>query len=354
VSIPTAAPVPTLVDPAKLRDWSRDLVAYLMRHLPQFLWLESRIVLANGGNNNVNCKGGNVVHVTGPTGAFTITGFAGGVPGKQIIVHNFSSGTMTLANQSASSAVGNRITTFTGADATGVSVAILVWDNASQSWLMCTGGAGGVGPPGPPGAPGDAGPHFIFSTQDSGQTHDIGYIVGTHHMIPGAFGAGYTFAAPKQIGCWPHFETRGGLLRNINTEIQITAGAGLKVYRVLIYKADIAGSIYPGSKFYESADIANNTGGIKTVSASMPTLAANTLYWFAIEDADGLAGYRSLTTAGITVGIQLDGAISTLTGFVRGFLQTLGAYGATPNPWGNTLNYEGNTQYPCVVITYAS
>jgi hypothetical protein len=132
--IPTYQSVPVLLQRDKLLDWARALQDYLRQNLQIFAWPDARVTLVNGANNNVSLKGAYIVHITGPTAGFNITGLGGGSVGRQVILHNSTAQVMTLMNQSASSAVGNRITTF-GGNVT-ASVATLVWDKASTSWLL--------------------------------------------------------------------------------------------------------------------------------------------------------------------------------------------------------------------------
>lgn len=142
MSIPTSAPVPTLLTQAKLSDWARELTSFLTRHFRTFIWPELKITLANGASNNVDIQGGYLLHIGGPTGAFNITGFKGGSSindvhasgGRQLIVHNASSGTMTISNNNAGSQVGNRILTFGGDIIT--SIAVLVWSSVDSAWLV--------------------------------------------------------------------------------------------------------------------------------------------------------------------------------------------------------------------------
>jgi len=77
----------------------------------------------------------------GPTGAFVITGLdTAKVSGRYLILYNSTAQNMTIANQSASSASGNRITTMTGADVLipGEGFAVLVYDVAPTPdvWLL--------------------------------------------------------------------------------------------------------------------------------------------------------------------------------------------------------------------------
>lgn len=96
--------------------------------------------LANGANAGVNVGDYTLVKLTvGPTGAFSIAGIAGGVPGRLIIVHNSTSQNLTWSHESGvEPTAGNRITTLTGADVTttGAGAAILYYDSAASRWIL--------------------------------------------------------------------------------------------------------------------------------------------------------------------------------------------------------------------------
>ena len=93
---------------------------------------------ANGNNNDIAINSDVWVHITGPTGVFTITGIAGGVDGRRLYLYNAVAQDMTIANENASSTAANRITTLTGADVTltGVSVTHFVYDGTDSRWIM--------------------------------------------------------------------------------------------------------------------------------------------------------------------------------------------------------------------------
>ncbi len=134
MSIPTTQEIPSLLRANALTSWSQRLQEFFRTNLQSFAWPESRVALANGNNNNVNIKGGYVVYVIGPTGPFAIGGIGGGTPGRQIILCNRSSGTMSLSEAAAGSAVGNRIITGTGAVI--AKVATLIWSHQDTSWIL--------------------------------------------------------------------------------------------------------------------------------------------------------------------------------------------------------------------------
>jgi len=98
----------------------------------------SNITLANGANNNLAATNKSWLRLSGPTGAFSISGFSGGIQGQVLYVFNTTSQQMTLKNATGSSA-GNQISTLTGADVVlraGTSFATFIYDTASTSWNL--------------------------------------------------------------------------------------------------------------------------------------------------------------------------------------------------------------------------
>jgi hypothetical protein len=110
-----------------------------------FAGIPNDITLANGANNDVaignNSIFPTVLRITGPSGAFNITGFASPSSGRILIVLNNTTQVMTLSNQNAGSQVANRIGTGNGADiAVGshgsASNALLVYDDTASLWRV--------------------------------------------------------------------------------------------------------------------------------------------------------------------------------------------------------------------------
>jgi len=102
-------------------------------------------VLANGVNSDVAITSGGTsygkLRVTGPTGAFSISGFAApSSDNYRLTVFNAVSQTMTLTNDATSTAA-NRILTMTGADValTGPSMIEFVYDSTSARWIYMNG-----------------------------------------------------------------------------------------------------------------------------------------------------------------------------------------------------------------------
>lgn len=66
------------------------------------------LTLASGVNSNIALPNGKNFYITGPTGSFSITGFTGGVDGREITIYNPINQNMTITNDATSTAA-NRI-----------------------------------------------------------------------------------------------------------------------------------------------------------------------------------------------------------------------------------------------------
>jgi hypothetical protein len=103
------------------------------------IYSKSNTTLANGANNNVVTGTGTFIPIIGPSGAFSISGFAGGTDGRIIHVFNTVAVAMTIANEGAGSSAANRITTLTGADVTlraGTSFASFIYNGGASRWIL--------------------------------------------------------------------------------------------------------------------------------------------------------------------------------------------------------------------------
>ena len=105
----------------------------------QFFFDRTDTTLANGDNNNV-AVAQSFKRITGPTGAFAVTGFTNGRDGAILYVLNSTAQTFTIKNENAGSTAANRITTLTGADvvlrATATSAATFIYDGSSSRWIL--------------------------------------------------------------------------------------------------------------------------------------------------------------------------------------------------------------------------
>lgn len=77
------------------------------------------LVLATGANHNVVLPArAGFLYIIGPSGAFSITGFAGGHDGRQIRLYNYSNQICTVKHNDVGSAVGNKFANKLNADYT--------------------------------------------------------------------------------------------------------------------------------------------------------------------------------------------------------------------------------------------
>jgi hypothetical protein len=96
------------------------------------------LTLANGANANVELPSvARYLRLTGPSGAFSISGFQGGYEGKRLILYNDSGQTVTFTNNATSTAA-NRLLTMTGADIAVPSpgLAQFIYSVDELRWLM--------------------------------------------------------------------------------------------------------------------------------------------------------------------------------------------------------------------------
>jgi hypothetical protein len=71
---------------------------------------DQSITLANGANNNVALPANaGTLYVSGPTGAYSIQGIAGGSQGRKLTIVNYTTQTMTVNYNDAGATAGNRI-----------------------------------------------------------------------------------------------------------------------------------------------------------------------------------------------------------------------------------------------------
>jgi collagen type VII alpha len=78
-----------------------------------FAMQEKDLTLSNGTNNNIAIDSNSYFIISGPTSAFTVTGFAGGVNGKVLVLYNASGYVMTISELTGSTAA-NQINTGNG------------------------------------------------------------------------------------------------------------------------------------------------------------------------------------------------------------------------------------------------
>lgn len=96
------------------------------------------VAVVNGANANVSIGDVSFVKLTGPTGAFSISGFTGGANGRRLTVYNSVAFAWTITNNATSTAA-NRILTLTGGDvvlAARQSAATFVYDSTQSLWIL--------------------------------------------------------------------------------------------------------------------------------------------------------------------------------------------------------------------------
>lgn len=79
------------------------------------------LAVANGANSDLAIGTAGYIGLTGPTGAFSVTGFAGGVNGRILTITSEVAQAMTITNLATSTAA-NQIITGTGANVVGGAV----------------------------------------------------------------------------------------------------------------------------------------------------------------------------------------------------------------------------------------
>ncbi len=98
--------------------------------------------LANGINQDIVVGTNVFVQVSGPTGAFSIEGIAGGRDGKLVIILNRTGFNMTIATEGGATGndptAANRIICLSGADraTTGDGAAILIYNSSESRWIL--------------------------------------------------------------------------------------------------------------------------------------------------------------------------------------------------------------------------
>lgn len=95
------------------------------------------LTLANGANSNIAVPNGTLLRITGPTGAFSLTGLVATFDGDERILWNSTSQNFTLTNDATSTAA-NRFLTTTGADivTTGVGCVRIRYSGTDSRWLV--------------------------------------------------------------------------------------------------------------------------------------------------------------------------------------------------------------------------
>jgi hypothetical protein len=138
---------PTRIAPPKFdqrnEQHTRSSVETRLRANESFLDNEVRLfkadfTLANGANSDLELPSvARFLRITGPSGAFSVSGFQGGYEAKRLILFNPTAQTMTVTND-ATSVAANRILTLTGADVVlaGPGMAQFIYSVSDARWLL--------------------------------------------------------------------------------------------------------------------------------------------------------------------------------------------------------------------------
>ena len=95
------------------------------------------MTLSNGANNNVGLPKKSFARITGPSGAFSVSGIRDGADGKIAILYNTTAQHMTITHNATSTAA-NRIFTNTGSDVvtTGTGIVSLIYSVTDSRWIL--------------------------------------------------------------------------------------------------------------------------------------------------------------------------------------------------------------------------
>ncbi len=101
------------------------------------------LVLANGVNSNVALTDFSLIRITGPTAAFSVTGFANGTDGRVLTLINATTQMMTLTHQATSTAANQINTGGTSLTLPGNAVVTMIYNTSLARWFV-TGSIGGT------------------------------------------------------------------------------------------------------------------------------------------------------------------------------------------------------------------
>lgn len=95
------------------------------------------LTLGNGNNNNVAISDSSFLLISGPTGAFTLTGMTGGYDGRIVTLINTTGQNMTITNDATSTAA-NRFLTSTGLSlvTVGTGSFVAIYDATASRWRI--------------------------------------------------------------------------------------------------------------------------------------------------------------------------------------------------------------------------
>ena len=96
---------------------------------------------SNGANNNIALPNKSFIRITGPTGAFSISGITkpANPDGRVVILYNTVGYAMTITNNATSSAAANRILTGQGdVTTTTIGAVTLIYSVTDARWILLT------------------------------------------------------------------------------------------------------------------------------------------------------------------------------------------------------------------------
>lgn len=96
------------------------------------------LTLVNGANQNAAIGAATLLHVSGPSSAYSIGGIQNGFDGRWVTIFNAVSQTFTITNNDSGSSAANRILTGTGATITVKISATLFWDPVPAAWVVAS------------------------------------------------------------------------------------------------------------------------------------------------------------------------------------------------------------------------
>ncbi len=92
---------------------------------------------SSGNNSDIVIPKYSYIRVVGPGGSFTISGIAGGLPGKVVVLHNSTGSNMTITNDDVASTAGNRIYTQNGNIVTsGTGSVTMIYNATANHWIV--------------------------------------------------------------------------------------------------------------------------------------------------------------------------------------------------------------------------
>ena len=95
---------------------------------------------SNGANSNITLPNKSFIRITGPTGAFNITGITkpANPDGRVVILYNTTSQNMTITNDATSTAAIRILTGQGDVATTGIGIVSLIYSVTDARWILLT------------------------------------------------------------------------------------------------------------------------------------------------------------------------------------------------------------------------